>query len=131
MAKLLYAIVLLCCTITIAKKRDGEDKPAWAKKDIRDYSDADMERKPPSIDMSKMDMSNPEAVLQATKKGQTLMIYLIDDDRAIFMFKDGSQAWEAKAYLLEQDELKEVQLESQTYPGKNPDVKNKAIRDEL
>lgn len=44
MAKLLYAIVLLCCTITIAKKRDVEDKPAWAKKDIRDYSDADMER---------------------------------------------------------------------------------------
>lgn len=57
--------------------------------------------------------------------------YLIDDDRAIFMFKDGSQAWEAKEYLLEQDELKDVQLESQTYLGKNPDVKNKAVRDEL
>lgn len=47
------------------------------------------------------------------------------------MFKDGSQAWEAKEYLLEQDELKEVQLESQTYPGKNANVKNKAIRDEF
>lgn len=56
---------------------------------------------------------------------------MIDDDRAIFMFKDGSQAWEAKSYLLEQNELKEVQLESQTYPGKNPDVLNTAIRDEL
>lgn len=33
-------------------------------------------RKPPSIDMSKMDMSNPEAVLQAAKKGQTLMMFV-------------------------------------------------------
>lgn len=45
MAKLLYVMVLLCCTAKMsAKKSDGEDKPAWAKKDIRDYSDADMER---------------------------------------------------------------------------------------
>lgn len=33
-------------------------------------------RKPPSIDMSKMDMSNPQAVLQAAKKGQTLMMFV-------------------------------------------------------
>lgn len=57
--------------------------------------------------------------------------YLVDDDRAIFMFKDGSQAWTAKNYLLEQEELKEVQLESQTYPGTKADVRNKAVRDEL
>lgn len=57
--------------------------------------------------------------------------YLIDDDRAIFMFKDGSQAWSAKEFLLEQEELKDVQLESQTYTGKKPDVRNKAVRDEL
>lgn len=150
-------------------------------------------RKPPSIDITQMDMTNPESVLQATKKGQTLMMfvtvankpskarteeltkiwqaglwsnhiqaeryltlylmiflpqninisnnkviqnifffrYLIDDDRAIFMFKDGSQAWTAKEYLLEQDELKDVQLESQTFHGKKPDVRNKAVRDEL
>ncbi|CAG4982945.1 unnamed protein product [Parnassius apollo] len=171
---------------TLAKKFKDNEKPSWAKKDIRDFSDADMERlfdqweedeeplpedelpehlrKPPPIDLTKMDMSNPEAVLQATKKGQTLMMfvsvanspprarteeltkiwqaslwsnhiqaerYLIDDDRAIFMFKDGSQAWTAKEFLIEQDELKEVQLESQTYPGKNPNVRNKAVRDEL
>lgn len=47
------------------------------------------------------------------------------------MFKDGSQAWTAKEYLTDQDELKDVQLESQTYPGKKPDVKNKSVRDEL
>lgn len=47
------------------------------------------------------------------------------------MFKDGSQAWTAKEFLLEQDELKDVQLESQTYPGKKPDVRNTAVHDEL
>ncbi|XP_014367286.2 LDLR chaperone boca [Papilio machaon] len=186
MSKLFCCLILISLSGNLAKKFTDEDKPSWAKKDIRDFSDADMERlfdqweedeeplpedelpehlrKPPSIDLTKMDMSNPESVLQATKKGQTVMMfvsvankpskarteeltkiwqtslwsnhiqaerYLIDDDRAIFMFKDGSQAWTAKEYLLEQDELKEVQLESQTYPGKNPDVRNKAVRDEL
>ncbi|XP_061383789.1 LDLR chaperone boca [Danaus plexippus] len=184
--KCLYLIILVCVTLTSAKKYNDEEKPAWAKKDIRDFSDADMERlfdqweededplpedelpehlrKPPSLDLTKLDMSNPESVLQATKKGQTVMMfvtvankptrhrteeltkiwqsglwsahiqaerYLIDDDRAIFMFKDGSQAWTAKEYLTDQDELKDVQLESQTYPGKKPDVKNKSVRDEL
>lgn len=186
MAKLMYLIILLCISNCFCKKYKDEEKPAWAKKDIRDFSDADLERlydqweeddeplpedelpeykrKPPAIDLNNLDMSNPESVLQATKKGQTLMMfvtvankpsrarteeltkiwqsglwsnhiqaerYLIDDDRAIFMFKDGSQAWTAKEYLLEQDELKDVQLESQTYLGKKPDVKNTAVRDEL
>jgi hypothetical protein len=57
--------------------------------------------------------------------------YLVADDRAIFMFKDGSQAWTAKEFLLEQEELKDVQLESQTYTGKKPNDRNKAVRDEL
>ncbi|XP_011549726.2 LDLR chaperone boca [Plutella xylostella] len=186
MRHLFFFVFLLCLTGTLTKKYSDDEKPAWAKKDIRDFSDADMERlfdqweedeeplpedelpehlrKPPQLDLNKMDMSNPEAVLQATKKGQTLMMfvsvankpsrarteeltkiwqaslwsnhiqaerYLVDDDRAIFMFKDGSQAWTAKEFLLEQDELKEVQLESQVFPGKKPDVRNTAVRDEL
>lgn len=185
MSKTLF-LLLLCFALTCSKKSNQGNKPDWAKKDIRDFTDADLERlfdqweedeeplpedelpeylrKPPSIDLTKMDMSNPESVLQATKKGQTLMMfvtvankpsrtrteeltkiwqtglwsnhiqaerYLIDDDRAIFMFQDGSQAWTAKEYLIEQDELKEVQLESQTYPGKKPDVRNKVLREEL
>ncbi|XP_053609929.1 LDLR chaperone boca [Plodia interpunctella] len=181
----LFLLIMFICNGT-AKKLKDEEKPAWAKKDIRDYSDADLERlfdqweedeeplpddelpehmrKPPTLDLKNMDMSNPESVLQATKKGQTLMMfvtvankpsqarteeltkiwqtalwsnhiqaerYLIDDDRAIFMFKDGSQAWTAKEFLLDQEELKDVQLESQTYTGKYADVRNKAVRDEL
>lgn len=184
MAKLLCILLAICISGIISKK--AENKPEWAKKDITDFTEADMERlldqweedeeplpedelpehlrKPPAIDITKMDMSNPEAVLEATKKGQTVMMfvtvannpsrartdeltkiwqtglwsnhiqaerYLIADDRAIFMFKDGSQAWTAKKYLLEQEELKDVQLESQTYQGTKADVRNTALRDEL
>ncbi|VDO05554.1 unnamed protein product, partial [Haemonchus placei] len=35
-------------------------------------------------------------------------VFLIDDDRAIFMFPDGSQAFEAKDFLLKQIEVTEV-----------------------
>lgn len=40
-------VVLLClCLIALleAKKYDEKEKPEWAKKDIRDFTDADMER---------------------------------------------------------------------------------------
>lgn len=37
-------LVLVLLTFSLAKKFEGDDKPAWAKKDIRDYSDADLER---------------------------------------------------------------------------------------
>lgn len=42
-----YIIVFLTVIFVIAvetKKSGEEDKPTWTKKDIRDYSDADMER---------------------------------------------------------------------------------------
>lgn len=35
-------------------------------------------------------------------------VFLIDDDRAIFMFNDGSQAFEAKDFLLKQIQVTEV-----------------------
>lgn len=44
--------------------------------------------------------------------------YMIDDNRAIFMFKDGSQAWEAKDYLIEQDRCDSVSVENKVYSGK-------------
>lgn len=102
-------------------------------------------------------MKNPEKLLQATKKGKTLMTfvsvagnptkeeaqtitklwqtslwnnhiqaeqYMIDDDRAIFMFKDGSQAWDAKDFLVEQKECLSVTIESKVYHGKGSDVKD-------
>ena len=44
-------VMILSCSIFIflgmvssSKDENREEKPAWAKKDIRDYSDADLER---------------------------------------------------------------------------------------
>lgn len=162
-------LLLVSASVVLADKV----KPDWAKKDIRDYSDADLERlydqweedeeplpedeqpehmrKPPPLDMSNMDFSNPENVLKLSKKGKTLMTFvsvadnptrqetekvtslwqsslqnshiiadrfIVADDRAIFMFKDGSQAWEAKDFLVEQKQCKEVSIENKVYPGK-------------
>ena len=36
----------------------------------------------------------------------------------MFSFKDGSYAWEAKDFLLEQERIEDVQLEQQTYKGR-------------
>jgi len=44
--------------------------------------------------------------------------YVIEETRAIFLFHDGSQAWDAKDFLLEQEQVKDISLEGQVYPGK-------------
>lgn len=44
--------------------------------------------------------------------------YIIEDNKAIFLFDDGSQAYEAKEFLLEQPELKEYSIENQVFHGK-------------
>ena len=44
---------------------------------------------------------------------------MVDDNRAIFMFRDGSQAWEAKNFLVEQDRCASVTIENKVYPGKD------------
>lgn len=188
----ILSILLLTMCLVNCKKYKDDKKPDWAKKDIRDYSDADMERlldqwevfpykydfkcnknfeidsqedeepleedelpehlRPmPKIDLNNLDSNDPEQLLQATKKGRTLMTfvsvngnptreeteeltklwqtslwnnhiqaerYLVDDDRAIFLFKDGSQAWTAKEYLVEQERCESITIESKVYPGK-------------
>lgn len=45
--------------------------------------------------------------------------YLVADDRSIFLFKDGSQAWDAKEFLIEQERCKEVVIENKPYYGKH------------
>lgn len=97
-AILVLLALAVCCRVVEAKKSDPENKPEWAKKDIRDYTEADLERlldqweedeeplepdelpehlRPqPQIDFSKMDMSDPEGLLQMTKKGKTLMTFV-------------------------------------------------------
>ena len=177
---LAYTACLSIIVLTTAKKANDEGKPDWAKKNIQDYTDADLERlldqweedeepipadelpdghpdKPqPQLDMSKLDMTNPEEVMKLTKKGKTVMMFVkinnfkskeetdevtslwqtglynnhvqaerfpIEDDRVMFMFRDGGYAWEAKDFLVEQERCEEVQLEQQTYKGKYAVVK--------
>ena len=171
----ILTVVIFFIYFTSGKKSKDGDKPDWAKKDIRDYSDADLERlldqweedeeplppdelpeghpdKPqPEIDFSKLDMNNPDELMKATKKGKTVMMFakinkfksrqeteevsslwhtamynahiqgerfMIEDNRVMFMFRDGQLAWEAKEYLLEQERIEDVQLEQKTYKGK-------------
>jgi len=42
---------------------------------------------------------------------------MVDDNRAIFMFRDGGQAWDAKDYLIEQERCLSVTIENKVYPG--------------
>ncbi|KAH8396578.1 hypothetical protein KR215_000867 [Drosophila sulfurigaster] len=172
-------LFLALVPIVLSKKfKDGE-KPEWAKKDIRDYSEADLERlldqweedeepleadelpehlRPqPKLDFSNLESKNPEDLLKVSKKGRTLMTfvsvngnptrddadeitklwqtslwnnhiqaerYMVDDNRAIFLFKDGAQAWEAKDFLVDQERCKGVTIENKEYPGKH-------VKDEL
>lgn len=179
----LLLILLMVLLIESKKNSNSKEKPLWAKKDIRDYSDADMERlydqweedeeplendelpehlrEGPKVDFSAADFSNPENLLKLSKKGKTLMTfvtvsgnpsreetdkltglwqtslqnshiiaerYLISDNRAIFMFKDGSQAWDAKDFFVEQHKCEEVMIENKPYYGK---YSNKHTVDEL
>lgn len=44
--------------------------------------------------------------------------FVVSDDRAIFVFSDGSLAYEAKDYFLEQPELKDFAIDNQVWHGK-------------
>ncbi|CAB3411297.1 unnamed protein product [Caenorhabditis bovis] len=46
-----------------------------------------------------------------------VQVFVIDDNRVIFMFKDGSQAVEAKSFLLKQEYVSEVMIEGQSFHG--------------
>ena len=47
--------------------------------------------------------------------------FIIGDNRAIFMFKDGAQAWEAKDFFVEQKLCEDVTIENKPYFGKFSD----------
>ncbi|XP_042796759.1 LRP chaperone MESD [Panthera leo] len=56
--------------------------------------------------------------------------FIVGSDRAIFMLRDGSYAWEIKDFLVSQDRCADVTLEGQVYPGRGGGgEKNKTKRD--
>ena len=48
---------------------------------------------------------------------------MVDDNRAIFIFRDGSQAWDAKNLLIEQERCLSVTIENKVYPGVRSETK--------
>ncbi|KAI8479920.1 positive regulation of skeletal muscle acetylcholine-gated channel clustering [Branchiostoma belcheri] len=135
-----YVWIFLSCALILpfvwTKKDIPEDKKI--KKDLRDYTDADLERL-------------PEDLIKMSKKGRTLMMfvsvsgnptqketeeitqlwqtslfnanyevtrYVVSDDRVIFLLKDGSKAFEVRDFLVQQDRCAEVSFENQQFPGK-------------
>nr|XP_056721919.1 LRP chaperone MESD [Euleptes europaea] len=51
--------------------------------------------------------------------------FIVGSNRAIFMLRDGSFAWEIKDFLVDQDRCADVTLEGQVYPGKGSTGKAK------
>lgn len=43
--------------------------------------------------------------------------YMLEDNKAIFMIKDGSLAWEIKEFLVKQERCLEVNIDDEIYPG--------------
>ncbi|CAF1001551.1 unnamed protein product [Rotaria sordida] len=44
--------------------------------------------------------------------------YIVDDTRVLFLLQDGSQAYEVKNYLVQQDRCQEVTIDNRPYYGK-------------
>lgn len=56
--------------------------------------------------------------------------YPVDTNRVIFLFKDGSMAWDAKDFLIDQERCLEVTIEGKTYHGKHsPEGKKESSSD--
>ena len=168
--EIIFCSIFLLLYVDAANDAKSNKKKSWKDKDIRDMTDADLEhlldqweendeplepdelpehlRPSPKIDISKLDMSNPDNVLKMTKKGKGVMMFVdtnedisveqadvimkiwqsslqnnhiiaerypIDKKRSIFLFREGSQAIDAKNFLLQQPELSHVTLEGQSY----------------
>lgn len=57
---LLGAIIIITLLVEVkSKKSKPEEKPTWAKKDIRDFSEADMERLLDQWEVSFYEMPRP------------------------------------------------------------------------
>ena len=60
--------------------------------------------------------------------------YIVEDDRAIFMVKDGSLVYEIKDFLVKQDKCLEVTIDNEKFDGQHPSVakqRQDTARDDL
>ncbi|CAG5092951.1 Similar to boca: LDLR chaperone boca (Drosophila melanogaster) [Cotesia congregata] len=147
MNKNLMLVICLCFVINVYCVE--EKVKSWKDKSILDMNDADMERlfDQWEIDASdpdnllrmtkvgksimmfvdlKKDLTDSEAdnifrLWQGSLQNNHIIAerYPIEPKRAVFMFREGSQAVDAKNFLIDQPELEHVTLEGQIYPGKH------------
>lgn len=55
--------------------------------------------------------------------------FVVGSNRAIFMLRDGSYAWEIKDFLTLQERCEDVTVEGQVFPGKAANKANKANKE--
>jgi len=54
--------------------------------------------------------------------------YVVGSNRVLLMLKDGSQAWNVKDFLVQQDRCDVVTIEGKDYPGKgSPQVQRSTL----
>ncbi|KHJ93795.1 hypothetical protein OESDEN_06286 [Oesophagostomum dentatum] len=67
---------------------------------------------PANVSPFRSSLNKSYSYLNKLEVMQCFQTFLIDDDRAIFMFEDGSQAFEAKNFLLKQPQITEIMEEN-------------------
>uniref|UniRef100_A0A0M3IFA5 Mesoderm development candidate 2 n=1 Tax=Ascaris lumbricoides TaxID=6252 RepID=A0A0M3IFA5_ASCLU len=93
-------------------------------KDIRDFTDRDLEKLYEEWEENDEDQLEEDELppykrppKQTNFNDVLKTLFVIEDNRAIFMFSDGSQAWDAKDFLLKQPQVSEVSLEGRQFEG--------------
>lgn len=96
--EIVISLVFLLTYVNATNDGKSNKKKSWRDKDIRDMNDADLEhlldqweendeplepdelpehlRPSPKIDLTQLDMSNPDNVLKVTKKGKSVMMFV-------------------------------------------------------
>jgi len=113
----LSLFVLFVTMVTTSAAEQPKKKKSWRDKDIRDMTDADLEhlldqweendepleddelpsylRRNPKIDVSKLDIKNPESVMQMTKKGRHVMMFIdLQPDVSVDRAEIATQIWQ-------------------------------------
>ena len=55
----------------------------------------------------------------------SLVSYVVDDSRALFLLQDGSEAFEVKDLLVQEDRCQEVTIDNRPYYGKGALVRRR------
>ncbi|KAH6920925.1 hypothetical protein HPB50_028088 [Hyalomma asiaticum] len=117
MRQLLFAAALTALLLVSTAKKSKEDEEPLEPDELPEYV-----RSAPKIDMSKLESGEHTEGFEERQDAYDVYNpprYILDDNRALFTFKDGSLAWEAKDFLVQEDQLETITIENKPYYGKN------------